>query len=531
MESISSITWTSIFVIIIISISERTAIEQVRKAGTTDYTWKTEWYHQQVDHFSFGNSSKFLQRYLVNDTHWEAAKDERDGGPIFFYTGNEGDIEAFAENTGFMWDIAEEFHAMLVFAEHRYYGQSIPFGNDSLKPGNPELSGYLSSEQALADYAELLTHIKATVKGASTSPVIAFGGSYGGMLAAWFRVKYPHICDGAIAASAPIASFTANCDAFGRVVTSDYSNVDKTSGETARDEIGKSWVSIDKLGSTQDGLAWLKDSFKLCQPVFNTTEHVSSLKSYLNDLWINIAMMDYPYPTSFLKPLPGNPVEFVSKRIAVMPNETTFELNDKNETDQEKLNIRRIITGAEVYYNFTGKESCLNLNAEDNIGADMWDFQACTEMVMPICFKGSPTDMFEPQNWNLTVVEKDCQDRWKVTPRPQMADINYGSKNLHASSNIVFSNGLRDPWSSGGIVKTISDSILSVIIPEGAHHLDLRGSNKLDPKSVVDARNVHRDNIQKWINKASIKTASRTSVQVGKESDSAIEHVRIEILP
>ena len=48
MESISSITWTSIFVIIIISISERTAIEQVRKEGTTDYAWKTEWYHQQV---------------------------------------------------------------------------------------------------------------------------------------------------------------------------------------------------------------------------------------------------------------------------------------------------------------------------------------------------------------------------------------------------------------------------------------------------------------------------------------------------
>ena len=65
-----------------------------------------------------------------------------------------------------------------------------------MKPGNPQLSGYLSSEQALADYAELLTHIKATVAGASTSPVIAFGGSYGGMLAAWFRVKYPHICDG-----------------------------------------------------------------------------------------------------------------------------------------------------------------------------------------------------------------------------------------------------------------------------------------------------------------------------------------------
>ena len=87
------------------------------------------------------------------------------------------------------------------------------------------------------------------------------------------------------------------------------SNVDKTSGSTARGEIGKSWSSIDKLGTTKEGMDWLKDRFKLCQDVFNTTEHVAQLKGYLNDLWINVAMMDYPYPTSFLMPLPGKPVE------------------------------------------------------------------------------------------------------------------------------------------------------------------------------------------------------------------------------
>jgi lysosomal Pro-X carboxypeptidase len=33
------------------------------------------------------------------------------------YTGNEGDIEWFATNTGFMFDIAPSFGALLVFIE------------------------------------------------------------------------------------------------------------------------------------------------------------------------------------------------------------------------------------------------------------------------------------------------------------------------------------------------------------------------------------------------------------------------------
>jgi lysosomal Pro-X carboxypeptidase len=62
-------------------------------------------------------------RYIVNAKYWEPKQ-----GPILFYAGNEGDIMGFYNNSGFMTEtLAEELNGLVVFAEHRYFGQSWPY--------------------------------------------------------------------------------------------------------------------------------------------------------------------------------------------------------------------------------------------------------------------------------------------------------------------------------------------------------------------------------------------------------------------
>ena len=63
-------------------------------------------------------------------------------------------------------------------------------------------------EQALADYAQFIDWYKGEqMMNCSKCPVITFGGSYGGMLSAYLRMKYPEIVDASISSSAPILYF------------------------------------------------------------------------------------------------------------------------------------------------------------------------------------------------------------------------------------------------------------------------------------------------------------------------------------
>ena len=278
---------------------------------------------------------------------------------------------------------------------------------------------------------------------------------------------------GAIAGSAPVAQFTSPCDAFGRIVTSDFSEA--AANSSCSDAIRSSWGALDRLSGAANntGLLWLNENFRLCDgSQMSSKENVTLLKNYLTDLWTNLAMMDYPYPTTFLAPLPGNPVNVACESLSKVRNISNrlFIMNPPYQTytdDKELLLL--VYKAASVYFNYTGAAKCLNIQDEDDIGADMWSYQACTEMVMPFCYDGS-NDMFEKSEWDLAAFTASCQAMWgeAAVPQPNLANSLYGGRDLDSATNIVFSNGLLDPWSSGGVMKSseAKNGPVSLIIPE-----------------------------------------------------------------
>lgn len=65
--------------------------------------------------------------------------------------------------------------------------------------------------------------------------------------------------------------------------------------------------------------------------------------------------------------------------------------------------------------------------------------------------------------------------------------------------HFYFSNGGLDPWMSGGVTKSLSDTLLAILIPDGAHHLDLRFNNEYDPQSVLLTRELEVKYFKQWI--------------------------------
>jgi lysosomal Pro-X carboxypeptidase len=510
---------------------------------------------QQIDHFNWasplGDASHttFQQRFFINQQWWD-----REGhGPIFFYFGNEDNVELYVNHTGLMWESAAEFGAMLVFGEHRYYGMSMPYA-----PNTPGCMSFLTMEQAMADMAYLIDHLREQW-GAAESAFVGFGGSYGGMLGSWFRVHYPNAIDGVIAASAPIWSFSGlhppyDYNAFNQGVTFDASAAGGST-DACKTNLKAAWPRILGAGQTPDGRQLLTEAFRTCKPVRPrdaTSDDPYSILQWAEGPWANMAMGNYPFASSYLMHgdslLPPWPVRVACSHLAKVDAEK----------DGDRALFEAVRAAVAVQYNNTGDQRCFDITGQLELEARRprkmtspprrmvqgalprpvqprltlteqgpadrcvgdWGYQWCTEMTQPFT-QGTDQDMFYCPNGTF-YPKQNCSDwsagacpEWSVTPRPEWARVALGGKRIAGSSNLVFSNGLQDPWHGGGVLTNLSDSIFAIILPNGAHHIDLMFSDPadVDYPDIGWAREFERGQMRRWVQEHAQKRMTKRAAR------------------
>jgi dipeptidyl-peptidase-2 len=334
------------------------------------------------------------------------------------------------------------------------------------------------------------------------------------MLSAWFRMKYPHIVDGALAASAPIILTIPGYrgkPTFYETTTQNYAKSNPICPVIVREAFY--WLLVN--ANTPEGLEMITQEMKLCKPV-KTEEDINQLVLWAVTAFGNLAMSDYPYPTDFGIKLPGYPINLSCQFLVNNSQNLLYALSQ----------------AVGVFYNGTdGNLPCFDIYNEfifcaDQTGcgtgplAQAWDYQACTEINFPEATNTNGiTDMFPARNFTLANLSEYCQKTWEITPRPNWLITEYGGDvEVKYATNIIFSNGLLDPWHGGGVLVNYSQSLPSLIIAEGAHHLDLRGSNPLDPPSVIWVRASEANYFINWLKEKNLKNGRVGSVSLRTDS-------------
>ena len=338
------------------------------------------------------------------------------------------------------------------------------------------------------------------------APVVVFGGSYGGILAAACRIHYPSIFDMALAASAPIPQTlnTVNATTFFKLVTADYNAINNECPVIVR----KGFSQLISLAKSND-YSTISSVFNTCTKL-KDSDDITLLELWARNGLLTMAMADYPYSANFLGSLPPYPVN-VSCNLMI--SEYTSNGGD------DKAAMIALAKGAGMYYNASMDDSltCFNLTNEfiecaDQTGCGLgndaisWDYQMCTDIVYQVN-TNNISDMFPPRIWEIQNLTEYCNSKYDVTPNYEWMQVWYPLDVANASSKIIFSNGLLDPWHGGGYLTSPEGSVdmPTVVIPHGAHHLDLRGKNDKDPEDVTLARQNETNIIRGWLDEIEIE--------------------------
>jgi len=442
----------------------------------TSASAKRLFFGQVVDHFEASGEKEFWkQDFFVNNSQWSGEPD----APVFLCVGGEGpplddSVVTASVHCNDAVELLEEFQGLMFAIQHRFYGCQDTKGgcpNRNISSITAQDLQVQSSRQAIQDLATFHEYASKQFNISSEAKWILFGGSYPGMLAAFTRLKFPHLFHAAVSSSAPVqAQFEMR--EYNDIVSDAYTQSSVGGFPECRDRIKDGHAKIGEYLKTQDGRTKLEEMFKFSQGYLDSHDAQ---------------------------------VEFTGSGVANFPAQS----NDPN-CEAPVCNIGKICQHMISIDEPLDALILLRQKQQDfketASGMDLWLWQVCTEFgFLQTCEVGSQcmftqgllltADLFRPcKAWGF--------DESFTKAAIERSNLDFGGHNL-LSSRILWANGSVDPWKGLSVLKLSKEQEKlgqKILIVDGAsHHAWTHPSSSSDQSSVVQARKFIEDTIRAWL--------------------------------
>jgi pimeloyl-ACP methyl ester carboxylesterase len=482
-----------------------------------------------VDHTdkspSSNNNATWSHRYYKSMKYFKGP-----GSPIFMIVGGEGSLDHGMLYPFVTEFLAKKFGAAVIQPEHRFYGPYQPVPNATVD----QLLKLLTPAQAMDDMIRLVTHhlrprdfrdCSPDRSSPTYCPFITIGASYPGFLSAMFRLLHSDVVDAAYASSAPLYMYAQQTDPniFYDIVTAAAERASPGCVHSVKNTLLDVLDEINQAKTLKQAAA----GAGVCPS--SIPDDVTTRKMLGSTL---VQLASFSFADHDMECYPPGPETGLYKICQLFQDPTLDGLETMKSffdsvllqqmEDEKGCDMVGVTCDADADMKAIrdAGRGCFDLGGGDDESGDdaapdaqdvtpafddgrMWEFQTCTNVIFLAGF--SETSMFPAYNASYKDLTKECHQTFgtSVTPRPhEMVDM-WGFDDLikQGASRILFTNGLQDMWSGGGILEDLSDSLLAITFENGAHHSDLthEGPTDKDTDDIKEGFVLITDILGRWL--------------------------------
>ena len=415
-------------------------------------TQEISFFNQKLNHADPA-SKTFKQRFFIDSQYASGSE-----APVFYIICGEWNCGGTGSYS-YVEYLAKKLRGHLVALEHRYYGESLPTNRLT-----PYALRFLDLDSAINDLATFQRYMmnERGMKG----KWVAFGGSYAGTLAAFYREKHPELVEGALASSAPV---------FMKNEFSEYdAHVAKVINQTTcGDLVRRAVKEIEERMSTPEGAAQVKKTFKS-----------SDLKNDGDFLYVVADMLaaavQYGRDKMFCQTLASNSDLVEGYAAAGLSVLTAM--------------------GSKPFDISLAVAERIDVTPDDNMRQWMW--QSCREFGWFQVANGNGTETSRSSKIDLPYHNEVCK---RLYNKPMGRDGALNNKWYYPlfsadASRIIFTNGSNDPWLTLSVIEGSRETnpAFDLFMLEGSAHCnDLQLATKLP--SVSRAHAAMEQIISNWV--------------------------------